>query len=136
MGLPKHAAGARAVVTCNDLRNWARANLDREIERRPSYPPRISFAVVQKFNSHALFLVAARDKGKNVLEAACVVFALVNGSGGRVSQVARTARIVRPGGDEDEIEWREALAASLKRIEVDPSLLDRLSTSIGKAETC
>ncbi len=134
MGLPRHAAGARAVVTCNDLRNWARANLDREIERRPSSPSRISFALVQRSDSHALFLVAARNAGKNVFEATCVIFALVNGSRGRVSQVARTGRIVRLGGS--DAEWKEVLTSSLKGIQVDASMLDRLSTSIGKVQPC
>lgn len=133
MGLPKYAASARAAVTCNDLRNWVRANLDREIGRGPP-TPRISFALVQKTDSHALFLVAARDAGKNVFEATRVIFALVNGSRGRVSQVARTGRVTRLGGD--EIGWREALASSLKDIQVDSSLLDLLSTSIGSVQPC
>lgn len=119
--------GTQTHVRRDDLRHWARANLDSELGKC-QYSPGLAFALVHQAEQHADFLVASRDGGKDVFSAARVIMALVRATRARLTEVDRSEVVVRDSQDDQA--WREQLAAACRSIEVNPEIMDRLAVSV------
>jgi len=133
MGASRNPPRMRPAVTRNDLHRWARANLEDESWYQTA-PPRLSYALVQKNEKNAHFLIAMRDVGKDVRSATRVRFVFVQGSRGRISPI-RIAPSVRRSDGTDEA-WRARLLESLTSLELDPALLNELSSTFRGVRLC
>lgn len=81
-----------------------------------------------------MFLVALRKRGKDVLDAQAVMFALVQGTRNRVMLLKRSAVMERRGLSMDE--WRSTLNATMSTMDIDASFIDKLSTRLGTVKLC
>src|SRR3989338_3852666 len=134
MGSPKkNRSRSEPVVTRDDLRIWANGNLNH-FRLTPSVNQHISYALVEKFDHHALFLIASRNAGADIFAAAKVVFALVRGSRGRIVPIRLTEVVER--NHAELVVWRGCIEHALRSIEVDPAFLDKLSPRMGNVRLC
>ncbi|HWQ99468.1 MAG TPA: hypothetical protein VN397_01320 [Candidatus Methylomirabilis sp.] len=133
VGTPKNLSRSLPIITRDDLRRWVRAHLEEFVDDA-SYPPRASYALVGQKESVAMFLVALRKRGKDVLDAQAVMFALVQGTRNRVMLLKRSAVMERRGLSMDE--WRSTLNATMSTMDIDASFIDKLSTRLGTVKLC